>query len=161
MKSDVTETSEHPAEQATAAWIAVVRAYNECTATLAQRLAPLGISLLEHEVLMNLLRAPGLTQQQLSERCFSAKSGISMLVARLEKEGVIARARSKTDRRAWSLFLGEPGMERARAALKVQARVVREMAGVCSVAELEVIETRMDAASEVLRQMRTEFSEDA
>lgn len=73
--------------------IAVVRTYNECTTTLAHLLAPLGVSLSQHEILMNLLRSPGLTQQQLAQGCFSAKSGISILVARHVKQDLNQRAR--------------------------------------------------------------------
>ena len=154
MKNLFLENPDHPIDRATAAWIAVVRAYNECTATLAQRLAPLGISLLEHEILMNLLRAPGLTQRELSERCFSAKSGISMLVSRLEKEGFVARARSETDKRALSLALTKQGKRRARQAMEVQTQVVMAMATAYSGEELALLEGRMDQSSVLLQQMR-------
>lgn len=154
MEKTVDDLPEHPLDRATAAWIAVVRAYNECTATLAQRVAPLGLSLLEHEILMNLLRAPGLTQQALSERCFSAKSGISMLVARMEEAGVLLRQRSETDKRARYLFLTEAGTRQAYLALEVQTQVVMEMTKLCAPEELNLIEARMDQASVLLRQMR-------
>ena len=86
--------------EATEAWLAVVQAYNECSATLLHHISPLGLSLLEHEVLMNLLRVDGMTQRQLSQRCYSAKSGISMLISRFERDGLIKRSPSPNDRRA-------------------------------------------------------------
>ena len=49
-------------ERQMTAWIAVVRTYNECQATLLAGLAPYEVSLLQHEIMMNLMRAPGLTQ---------------------------------------------------------------------------------------------------
>ena len=72
----------HDKNTATLAWLSVVRVYNLCDAAMATRLAPLGLRVGEHEVLANLLRAPGITQQELAKRCFVAKSGISMMLTR-------------------------------------------------------------------------------
>ncbi|EBA10754.1 MarR family winged helix-turn-helix transcriptional regulator [Roseobacter sp. CCS2] len=139
---------------ATDAWLAVVQAYNECTMTLAQRLAPLGLSLLEHEVLMNLMRSDDLTQRQLSQRCFSAKSGISMLVSRYEADGLIHRRRSAVDQRAWCLSLTPKGQAIAHRALGVQNEVVNAMADAFSDAELSLVRTRMEATANRLKTMR-------
>lgn len=143
-----------PSEAATATWLAVVQTYNECTATLSQRLVPLGLSLLEHEVLMNLLRSPDLTQRQLSERCFSAKSGISMLISRFEADGLIRRRRSATDQRAWLLALTAQGQALANEALLVQQQIVEAMAEAFSQQELLLVKTRMEAAATRLQQLR-------
>lgn len=149
--------AETPALQtAEAAWIAVVRAYNECTATLTVRLGPLGVSLLEHEILINLLRTPGLTQRQLSERCFSAKSGISMLIARMRKDALVDRKSLPQDARAWSIVLTPKGEALAQAVRAVQTEVVREMTAQATDAQLLLVRTLMDGSSERLRAMRTE-----
>ncbi|MFK7954902.1 MAG: MarR family winged helix-turn-helix transcriptional regulator [Lysobacterales bacterium] len=138
----------------TEAWLAVVKTYNECTATLSKRLAPLGLSVLEHEVLMNLLRSNTLTQRQLSQRCFSAKSGISMLVARFEADGLVHRRRCPEDQRAWSLSLTPKGQKTARKALAVQAEVVSAMAEAFSDAELTLVKSRMTTAAAALKNLR-------
>ncbi|SPJ22959.1 MarR family winged helix-turn-helix transcriptional regulator [Palleronia abyssalis] len=139
---------------ATEAWLAVAQAYNECTATLLQHLRPLGLSLLEHEVLMNLLRSDGLTQRELSQRCFSAKSGISMLISRLEGSGIIVRSQSLQDQRAWRLSLTPKGQSLAQDALRIQTKVVAEMAKAFSRDELAVVKSRMNAAAALLKDMR-------
>lgn len=139
---------------ATETWLAVVRAYNQCTMTLAQRLEPLGLTLLQHEILMNLLRTPGLTQQQLSERCFSAKSGVSMLVARFLKDGIVARTRAPKDHRAWNLSLTAKGLTLAEQAEKQQREVVVEMAKAYSAEELVMVKALMDQSSVRLQEMR-------
>lgn len=62
---------------------------------------------------------PGLTLTQLSLRMISDKSNITRLFQALESEGLVARRRHETDRRAWSLFLtreGERLLDRARKA---------------------------------------------
>jgi DNA-binding MarR family transcriptional regulator len=46
----------------------------------------LSLRVTEHEVLANLALMPGMTQQALATRCFVAKSGISMLLTRLEEQ---------------------------------------------------------------------------
>ena len=143
-----------PIDVATDAWLAVVRAYNECTTTLVQRLNQLGITLLQHEILVNLLRTPGLTQRQLSERCFSAKSGVSMLIARFEKEGLVERSRSSTDHRAWNLSLTRAGQDLAHRAAAIQTDVVLQMTQAYSPEELEDIKRLMDDAAALLRDMR-------
>jgi len=152
--TDQKHLSEHSTAIATETWLAVVRSYNQCTMTLAQRLDPLGITLLQHEILMNLLRTPGLTQQHLSERCFSAKSGVSMLVARFMKDGMIERKRAPKDHRAWNLFLTSQGLELAWQAEIRQRDVVMEMARNTSEEELEMVKRLMDQSSERLKEMR-------
>lgn len=139
---------------ATQTWLAVVRAYNQCTMTLAKQLEPLGITLLQHEVLMNLLRTPGLTQQQLSERCFSAKSGVSMLVARFMKDGMVERTRAPKDHRAWNLSLTPKGLTLATEAEVLQCEVVAEMAKAYSARELVLVKELMDQSSVRLQEMR-------
>lgn len=140
---------------ATEAWLSVVQAYNECSATLLHHLSPLGLSLLEHEVLMNLLRSDGLTQRQLSQRCYSAKSGISMLVSRFERDGLVERNLSAKDQRAWCLSLTPKGQVLAQDALAVQTKVVAQMAKAFSTSDLSIIKTGMTAASIFLEDMRS------
>ncbi len=144
--------------QARDAWLSVVRAHHECSATLAQLLEPLGLSVLQHEILLNLRVTPGLTQQHLSRRCFSAKSGVSMIVAQFEKDGIVHRTRSEQDQRAWSLSLSPAGEILAVKAAAVQADVVQRMAQPFSMAELDLLRIRMEQSSEHLRQMRDEVN---
>lgn len=141
-------------EVAMETWLSIVRAYNECAMTLAQKLVPFDISLLEHEVLMNLLMTPGLKQRQISERCFSAESGISMIIARFEKDGIVQRTRSKTDGRAWNLSLTGKGQELAESAMAIQVQVVLGMANPYSAQELLELKDKMDQSSNQMQKMR-------
>lgn len=136
--------------EATEAWLSVVRAYNNCTAAISAQIAPLGITLLQHETLINLLRTPGITQQQLAVRCFSAKSGISMLIARFETDGIIRRQSDPGDKRAYLLDLTETGKLLAQQALQVQLGVIKEMSGVFEPEEMPVLKSRMDQMSDIL-----------
>ncbi|MFZ4760035.1 MAG: MarR family winged helix-turn-helix transcriptional regulator [Burkholderiaceae bacterium] len=133
-----------PAETATLSWLAVVRAYNLCDAVLASRLATLGLRVPEHEVLVNLNRAPGLTQQQLAQRCFVAKSGVSMLVSRMEHDGLVRREADPVDGRIRRLSLTARGTTLARRAQALQDEVVRAMAEPVTAAELDMVRNVME-----------------
>jgi hypothetical protein len=61
-------------------WLAVVNGYHLCDALMARRLGALGVRTPEHEILVNVQREPGIGQQVLAQRCFTAKSHISGLV---------------------------------------------------------------------------------
>ena len=148
-------TSKSPsAPHGTLAWLAAVRAYNLCEAVMTARLAAIGLRVGEHEVLATLASTPGITQQALAARCFVAKSGVSMLVAHMEKQGWVHRESDSADARVKRLSLTEAGMAVARETLQVQAEVVSAMVASASEADMEVVTRVMDRASEALEAMR-------
>jgi DNA-binding MarR family transcriptional regulator len=136
-------------------WLSVVRVYHLCDAVLSQRLAALGLKLPEHELMANLLRHPGLTQQQLAQRCFVAKSGISMLVTRMVDAGRVQRQADAVDARIWRLTLTPAGRALAERAQQVQAGVIAAMTAGSSPAEQKVIAAAMERASATLEGMRS------
>jgi DNA-binding MarR family transcriptional regulator len=140
-----------PSPQAMQSWLAVVRSYHLCEAVLTQRLSALGLKLAEHEVLVNLVRSPGSTQQGLAQRCFVAKSGVSMLVSRMVQAGLVLRRPDEVDARAWRLSLTAKGERLARQAVAVQAEVVEAMTQGSSEAELQAIGEAMVRAGDVLQ----------
>ncbi len=153
MAARKTLTAADPA-LATQSWLSVVRAYNLCDAVLTERLAALGLKLGEHEVLANLHREPGITQQQLAQRCFSAKSGVSMLVTRMEDERLLRREADPVDARVRRLSLTARGEALAAKALAIQAEVVQGMVAGSSEEELVSILEAMQRASLALVAMR-------
>lgn len=143
--------ADDPSPQAVQSWLSVVRAYHLCEAVMSQRLAKLGLKLAEHEVLVNLRRAPGSTQQSLAQRCFVAKSGVSMLVTRMEQAGLVLRQADAVDARVWRLFLTTQGERLAARAHAVQAEVLHAMTGHCTLAELLAITQAMSQTSDALQ----------
>ena len=132
-------------------WLSVVRAYHQCDVLLARRLALLGVRTAEHEVLANLQREPGLTQQALAARCFSAKSHISSLLADLEQRGWVRREPDPADARAKRLYLQPDGARMADATLAVQGGVVAAMAQAVTLSALVQVNAAMSALSECLQ----------
>ena len=128
-------------------WLALVRAYNLCDATLTRRLAPLGVRPAEHDVLANLQRYPGISQQALADRCFIAKSHISALVSALEARGLVRRAPDPADARARQLYVTADGAALAERTSAVLSGVVAVMADTLTAAEMAQIEDTMTRVS--------------
>jgi DNA-binding MarR family transcriptional regulator len=137
-------------EGATRSWLSVVRAYNLCDALMTRRLGALGVRTAEHEILANLQREPGLSQQTLAARCFTAKSHISGLLTDLEARGWVRREPDPADARAKRLFLAPAGARMAERTMQVQAQVVATMASALTAAELSAVQAAMTAVSEQL-----------
>jgi DNA-binding MarR family transcriptional regulator len=116
-------------DEALGTWLSVVRAYHLCDAVMARRRAALGVRTADHEILANLLREPGMTQQALARRCFTAKSHISALLNALEARGWVRREAHPDDARSKRLFLSAAGERQAARTLSAQDEVV---AGMCA-----------------------------
>lgn len=135
-------------------WLAVVRTYLLCDEVMALRLAPLGVRIAEHEVLANVHSDPGLSQQDLAARCFTAKSHVSALVVSLEQRGWLQREVDAADARVRRLHLTRSGQALARKTMAAQAAVVQAMAESMSAAELLGIESAMQRVALALEALR-------
>jgi DNA-binding MarR family transcriptional regulator len=138
-------------DTATRSWLSVVRAYNLCDALMARRLGALGVRTAEHEILANLRREPGLGQQTLAARCFTAKSHVSGLLSELEARGWVHREPDPADARAKRLFLTAAGARVAERTAQVQADVVALMSAGTGAAALSQLQATMNAVSERLQ----------
>jgi DNA-binding MarR family transcriptional regulator len=137
-------------------WLAVVQTYNLCNELLGLRLAKSKAPVIEHEILINLLRAPGATQQQIAQRCFATKSGVSMSLAKLEKNGLVRREAHQTDARVKLVFLTASGLKVATQSMQVQKELVELMASELTDAQLETIYKLMTKVCERLEAARKE-----
>ncbi len=147
---DKTLPSELSQTRGRRAWLTVVRTYLQCDALLASRLAAAGVRMGEHEVLINLARTPGMTQQELAQHSFSAKSGISMLVAHMEKQGLVQRNADAQDARIKRVTLTAGGEELALVCVDIQAQLALQMTGSFSDEELDMVERLMLRAIDAL-----------
>lgn len=134
-------------------WLSIARTFYLCDALMARRLGAIGVRTPEHEILMNLRRDPGIGQQTLARRCFSAKSHISTLLASLESRGWVIRQPDPTDARSKRLFLTTAGERMAVRTAAVQASVAAGMAGSVSSRSLAEVTTTMVRISEALQAM--------
>jgi DNA-binding MarR family transcriptional regulator len=135
------------------AWISVVQSYHLCTGLLTHRLNELKVPLPEHEILMNLMHHPGATQQQIAQGCFVAKSGVSMLLAKLDRSGLVRRDSDKVDARIKRVYLTAKGQKLAVKTLKIQQDIVELMAGPLSDDEIAKLTALMTSISSRLREV--------
>lgn len=143
----MTKTTDENSRAAIRSWLAVVRAYHLCDAVMTQNLAAIGMRTPDHEILANLQRDPGISQQVLAQRCFTAKSHISSLVGQLEKRGWLKREPDPSDARARRLHLTKKGEAMAKKTAVVQANVVRAMTEMHSPEELLAVGDAMRRVS--------------
>ena len=108
----------------------------------------------DHEVLANLLRTPGITQQELAKRCFVAKSGISMMLTRMEAQGLLRREADTKDGRIKRLYLSDTGEPLAQQSMAIQDEIVALMMAPLSGDELAAMTQLSARVSERLEQNR-------
>ncbi len=122
------------------AWLAIVRTYQQCSETLSDGIKPLGLKLAQHDVMMNLLLSPTLTQQQLAERSFVTKSHMSAVLMEMAERGWVSREESEQDKRSKVITLTPDGLALAQQAWAIQAEVVKVMMGDLSNAQIKDIQ---------------------
>jgi DNA-binding MarR family transcriptional regulator len=110
-------------------WRSFLRAHARVIHALDAELAaecdlPLG----SYEVLLHLNDAPArrLRMTELADRVLLSRSGLTRLVDRLEREGLIRRESCPTDARGTNAVLTDEGRARLKAAAPVHLRGVRE-----------------------------------
>lgn len=138
-------------DEAIRSWLAVVRAYHLCSELMARRLDALGVRTAEHEILVNLRREPGLSQQALAARCFTAKSHVSNLLGEMESRGWVRREPDPADGRVKRLVLAAAGARLAERTAAVQAEVVALMTEGVPLDELEQVRAAMAEVSQRLQ----------
>ncbi|HEX9335573.1 MAG TPA: MarR family transcriptional regulator [Pseudonocardiaceae bacterium] len=100
-------------------WRSFLRAHAHLTRVLENELiSAQQLSLAAYDVLVQLAEAPGqrLRMTELAEAVLLSRSGVTRLVDRLEKGGLVARARVDSDGRGVVAVLTQYGYERLKAA---------------------------------------------
>src|SRR5215471_19201340 len=87
-----------------------------------------GISVKEFDVLITLFNAPdvGLRMAELADRVVLSASGVTHLVTRLERDGLVRRSVDDNDRRSFFAALTPAGQQRLRDARPTHNEVIRE-----------------------------------
>lgn len=86
-----------------------------------------GISIKEFDVLITLFNAPGsrLRMTELAERVVLTPSGVTHLVTRLERDGLVTRSVAEDDRRSFFAALTRAGHRRLRESRPTHNEVIR------------------------------------
>jgi DNA-binding MarR family transcriptional regulator len=114
------------------AWRAYLRGHAVVTRALeAELLAGPGLSLASYDVLVQLAESPirRLRMTELADAVLLSRSGVTRLVDRLEREGLVTRSRVAEDGRGVAATITDRGLERLRAASRTHLEgVVRHFA---------------------------------
>jgi len=112
-----------------AAWRGFLRAHSALTRSLdAELVAEHGLSLSSYEVLLFLVDAPGglMRMSDLADSVLLSRSGLTRLVDRLERQGLVRRASCPSDLRGQNAIVTERGREVFAAARRTHLAGVRE-----------------------------------
>lgn len=108
-------------------WIAVGRACQLMQLTLARNIAHLDIKPPHLDIMLNLYRREGISQQELARKLLVGRSNMSMLLPQLEKRGLIERRGDSQDKRVLRLFLTEEGRAITEAAMRIQTSLIDQV----------------------------------
>jgi DNA-binding MarR family transcriptional regulator len=135
-------TSEHFDDPRLTAVGLFVEAHQGLIAKLAPRIQDHGMSETEFEVLLRLARTPGgqLRMSDLSAQTSLSTSGITRVVDRLERDGLVTRASCDTDRRGTWARITDAGSARISGLIAGHLEDVdRWYTGLLSPAQLEAL----------------------
>ena len=124
-----TPTSALLTEAELGAWRAFLRAHAQITRALeADLVAEHDLPLPSYDVLLQLAESPGrrLRMTELADRVLLSRSGLTRLVDRLEREGLVERAACPNDARGTHAVLTDAGLDRLRGAAPTHLRGVAE-----------------------------------
>jgi DNA-binding MarR family transcriptional regulator len=116
-----------PSSEALAAW----RVFLECALALpdvlsAEMEASRGLSFRWYDVLVHLEEASeGLPMTEVASRILASKSGLTRVIDRMEKAGLVRRERPEDDRRVVLVVITPAGLDALRAAREVHRDGIR------------------------------------
>lgn len=105
-------------------WIAVARACQLMQQSLARSLADLDIKPPHLDILVNLYRFEGISQQELARKLLVGRSNMSMLLPQMEKRGLILRRDDERDKRVLRLYLTPEGRKLSEKAMAIQTGLI-------------------------------------
>ncbi|ACI55306.1 transcriptional regulator, MarR family [Rhizobium leguminosarum bv. trifolii WSM2304] len=105
-------------------WIAVARACQLMQQSLTRSLADLDIKPPHLDILVNLYRFEGISQQELARKLLVGRSNMSMLLPQMEKRGLIERRGDERDKRVLRLHLTGEGHRLTEAAMAIQTDLI-------------------------------------
>ena len=120
-------------------WIAVGRACQVMGLTLARALQPLDLKPPHLDILVNLFRTPGISQQDLADKLLVGRSNLSMLLPQLEKRGLIVRRGDAKDRRILRLELTSEGVRLTEEAIIIQSALIERTMKTATAEECDLV----------------------
>jgi DNA-binding MarR family transcriptional regulator len=105
-------------------WIAVARACQLMQQTLSRSLADLDIKPPHLDILVNIYRFEGISQQELARKLLVGRSNMSMLLPQMEHRRLIERRGDERDKRVLRLHLTPEGRKLTEAAMAIHTDLI-------------------------------------
>jgi MarR family transcriptional regulator, organic hydroperoxide resistance regulator len=105
-------------------WIGVARACQLMQQAMTRAIADLDIKTPHLDILINLYRFDGISQQELARKLLVGRSNMSMLLPQLEKRGLIERRADAKDKRMLRLSLTQTGRSLTEQAMGIQTALI-------------------------------------
>ncbi|MCQ4629451.1 MarR family transcriptional regulator [Shinella sp. CPCC 100929] len=105
-------------------WIGVARACQLMQQAVTRAIADLGIKPPHLDILVNLYRFDGISQQELARKLLVGRSNMSMLLPQLEKRDLILRKADAKDKRVLRLSLTKAGRSLTEQAMVIQTGLI-------------------------------------
>lgn len=125
-------------------WISVARACQLMQQALARALAPLDIKPPHLDILVNLYRFEGISQQELARKLLVGRSNMSMLLPQMEKRGLLERRPDQRDKRVLRLFLTGEGRDLSERAMQIQTDLIERTLSATPIDECQRLAENMD-----------------
>jgi DNA-binding MarR family transcriptional regulator len=131
-------------------WIGVARACQLMQLTLSRNIAHLDIKTPHLDILLNLYKREGISQQELARKLLVGRSNMSMLLPHLEKRGLIERRGDGKDKRVLRLFLTDKGKDITEKAMQVQTALIDTVMATSTEERCMMVAEQMEKIVEVL-----------
>lgn len=131
-------------------WIAVAKAAQAVGRALSDALAPLDLKTAQLDMMMNIYRHPGLSQQELAEKLIVGRSNITMLMPSLVARGLVTRTADTSDKRIQRLDLTDAGRQLLMKALAVYTDLIERAMSTSTPEQCDMVGQQMTKLLEVL-----------
>ncbi len=138
-------------------WIAVARACQLMQSALARDLSPIDIKPPHLDILVNLFRFEGISQQELAHKLLVGRSNVSMTLPQLERRGLIERRGDKRDKRVLRLFLTKEGRRVTEEGMRIQTALINSILSATPIEECLAIGSNMER---VVAALQSEMGDD-
>lgn len=118
--------------------------------TLARNMAHLEIKPPHLDIMINLYRREGISQQELARKLLVGRSNMSMLLPQLEKRGLIERRADARDKRVLRLHLTDEGKTITEQAMKIQTALIDTVMATSSEERCLMVADHMEKIIEIL-----------
>jgi len=133
-------------------WIAVARACQLMQQSLGRSLSELNIKTPHLDILINLYRFEGISQQELARKLLVGRSNMSMLLPQMEKRRLIERRDDAKDKRVLRLFLTQEGREVTEKAMVMQTDLIERVLSPEPIEQCMAMADSMERIIRVLQQ---------